>query len=261
MEKLSYYYNILYENDLFMTEGNNARYQKWLSQNYPPYDKLRNAYKKTCKIITSLVVAGISISLIKDHFDFIFLHTTLGILTAIAIKEINIFKQDQFINEYYLDKTKILDKIYENENDEYSKKIKAKTSKENKTTEFLQAIDNFYNLANEYNEKYEIPIFLSDIEYKYLFNFLKKTIDKKMLYVVNNYSEYNDLFIDLLNRTYAKCLYNGKSVELNDFIGELYKMDESEEFEKELRFFENRMNIYIQSKGTKIYDITGHKKK
>ena len=41
MGNLSYYYNILYTNDLFQIETNKS-YKEWLKKNYPPYDKLKN---------------------------------------------------------------------------------------------------------------------------------------------------------------------------------------------------------------------------
>lgn len=258
MEKLSYYYNILYENDLFRTETNNTIYEEWLENNYPPYDKLKKSYKIICSILATLVAAGISISIINKQEDFIFLYTTLGILTALAIKIINDSKKEHFVDEYFLDKEDVLNKIYENEYIQDKKIINVEHHKKEQKNNFYSAIDNFYNTANEYNNKYEIPIFLSELEYKYLFEFLKQSLDKK---AINTFTNYNALFLDLLNRTYAKCLYNGKSIEIDDFIEELYNIDESEEFKNEIKIFKNRMNISMSGHECNVYNISGRGKK
>lgn len=257
MGNLSYYYNILYTNDLFQIETNKG-YKEWLKKNYPPYDKLKNLYKITCSILASLIAAGISINIITQQDDFIFLYTSLGILSSIALKIVNDLKKENFVNEYFLDKEDVLNKIYENEYIQDKKLINSEHHKKEQKNNFYSAIDNFYNTAYEYNNKYEIPIFLSELEYKYLFDFLKQSIDRKIIRTFNNY---NALFLDLLNRTYAKCLYNGKSIEINDFIKELYNIDESEEFKSEMKIFENRMNISMSGHEANIYNISGRGKR
>lgn len=253
MRSLSYYYAKLYDEDYKKYEAEDYEYEEWLRTNQPSYSSIKEQFKKSCSILTTLLVAGIAIDIIAKQFNFLLLHATLGSMLLFIKMYSKVVNEEKFVNDFFENKENILSKIEKDYPDFY---ITTENDERHKNVGYV--IGEFDKTADNYYEKYKIPIFLSEFDYNNLYSYLKTVIDNNLLL---KYKNYYDLFLDLLNRTYAKCLYFGKGVELNDFIEELYKIDQSETFQNETKIFENRMNISINGTKANIYDITEHRKK
>lgn len=257
MEKLSYYYNILYEEDFNSVEKYES---KWLNDNYQSYSHIRENYKKVCIILSSLVTVGIPISIIIQQKNFIYLYTVLAILTAMVIKISNKIKEQKYINKYFAKKDEILSRIEENEF--YNIECTGNNNDDNNNykNDIDYVIDSFIKTTRKYYKKYEVPFFMSKSqrEYKMLFEYLKAAIDSKK---IKEFDNYYDLFLDLLNRTYAKCLYNDKTVEVTDYVDEIFNYESiDEDFIEKTKAFRNRLNI-TDNKFANIYNVEGLRRK
>lgn len=218
MKEFYDYFSKLYEEDIESMKKNKISYKEWLNTKYPNYQNAIKLNNYFISLGASLIIAGIPISIVTHQLDFILI-SLVGLYMSLYSLANKNDKENSFLDEYFVPKEEILEK-YEND---IHNMIELTVNSEKKR-DFEFSICAFESKIEKLMEQFEIFVFLNDkYEKNMLYIFLKNLIDENIL---ENYNNYYDLFISVADNTFAKCVYGNKNIFLDDFINEIYKLEE-----------------------------------
>lgn len=212
------YFYKLYIKDIETINKDKISYQEWLSAKYPNYETIMKLNDCIISIGASLIIAGIPISIVAKDMELMLISLGGLVISLYSLKDKN-DKENAFLEEYFNPKEEFIE---EYENDVHNK-IELTINSEKKQ-DFEFTICAFEEKLEKIIEQFEIFVFITDeYEKNMLYVFLKNLVDENVL---KNYDNYYDLFMSVANRVCARGIYDNKNVFIDDFIDEIYKLEE-----------------------------------